>query len=240
LFIATVSNQRSGTKLLGSLLGSSGIVLPVGEIFNPDVDLLFSFKSFLKLKGLDAVFSQGSEPTITEYFNNINHLKDIVHFDLMFNQLEYTCLSWSEYAHPFMYSHMKNMRFFVILLTRDPMEIFISNKILELTGLPHTYESEEDADEKRHVLDLKRSEFDSFRTKLAHHYSLARSSFTGYPFFYEIDYGELQTTGLPSELFALMRVNAHFFENEFDWQSFPPQKTKLKKTMSQPEIRWHS
>jgi len=238
MFIATISNQRSGTKLLGSLLGSSGAVLSVGEVFNPDIELIYSFKNFLRIKGLDQAFNLGSQAMLEDYLKNLNALKDIVHFDLMFNQIEHTCISWSEFKFPFIYSYMKAMRISVILLTRDPQEIYVSNKLLELSGLPHSYAERGGDKQNQPTIRLRYSEFLSFKENLEDHYALVRKSFAGYDFFREVDYSFISREAIPEEVLASIQENAKYFQVEFDWRNFLPLSTHLVKKSPDARINW--
>ena len=60
LRIATLSTQRSGTKLFGSLFNTGTEVRSLGELFNPDNTQVFSFRSYLERVGFKHAIQLGS------------------------------------------------------------------------------------------------------------------------------------------------------------------------------------
>jgi hypothetical protein len=237
MLIATISHQRSGTKLLASLLSSTGVVEFLGEIFNPEANDPRTFRNYAAQRGLDYLHKRGSFLTMSDYMASFGSLDQILHFDLMFNQIESACVSWNDMRHPFIYSFMRSTKIFPILLTRDAEEIFVSNKILEKSSLPHQYKGEE-APQCFGTLVLRRAEFDVFKAELEFQYMMARRVFGGHPFFYEIDYSAISGGSLPDDLFPLIEKNAHALDQFFDWRNFGPLDTLLIKNKPLFSVEW--
>jgi hypothetical protein len=241
MFVATISCQRSGTKLLGSLLGSSGAILPTGEVFNPDLDILYSFRSFLQRAGLEKLLDLGSQGAMDAYLRELNTLKNIIHFDIMFNQIEHTCISWNDLGFPFIYKYMRARRCSVILLTRNPVDIFISNKVLEVSGVPHNYRGDEISGQSQtEVLTLQQTQLRTFSKELEQNYDLVRKTFAGYDYFYEVSYEDIENGTLPDALHSMIEDNARFFKISYDWRQFRPETTKLVKNAPSFRIEWQS
>lgn len=237
MLITTISHQRSGTKLLGSLLGSTGAIEGFGEIFNPDHREEISFRRHIASVGMDQAFARGSLMALHDFVVSLGTKTKILHADLMFNQIEHVCISWNDYQCPFVYGYMKTTNVFAILLTRKAEDIFISNKMLEKSHVPHQYKGSE-APKIQGTLTLKRSEYETFKSDLEFHYETARRSFRGYPFFYELDYSAIQHGGLPDDLFAQIEKGAHKIGQHFEWSTFPAPSTPLIKNKPVFDIDW--
>jgi hypothetical protein len=240
MLIATLSHQRSGTKLFGSLLESTGAIVSAGEIFNPDTGgLHIPFKSYVDKIGSDAAFAMGSLDVVKNFIGTFAHSGKILHIDVMFNQIEHSCLSWNDYDFPFLYSFLKLRSAVAVLLTRNPVDVFVSNKILQVSAVPHRNKDDTSQPESpSKTLILSRSELRTFRKRIETHYVFARAFFEGYQFFAEIDYSELVEGAPPKHLFTKIEENAHYLGRSFDWRSFPPLVTDLAKNRSDYLIEW--
>jgi hypothetical protein len=125
-----------------------------------------------------------------------------------------------------------------ILLTRDAEEIFISNKALQKSWIPHNYADDHETRHQTITLQLSRSEYDIFKRDLDFHYALARQSFDSYRFFFELDYSEISSGCLPPRLFDVLAENARHFGHSFDWWKFGILATPLIKNPSSYEVQW--
>ena len=237
MLIATIGHQRSGTKLLGSLLLSTGVVDVLGEMFNPELLDQRRFRNYLNEIGLDRAYNRGSFLTMYDYIVSLGTMDRILHFDVMFNQLENACVSWNDLPHPFIYSFIRLTNIFPILLTRDAEDIFVSNKMLQKSSISHQFEGEAPP-ESMGTLFLQRSEFELFKRELEFHYMMARRVFEGHPHFYELDYAAIAGGRLPDDLFPKIEMNAHVLGQFFNWREFAPVTTTMVKNKPVFEIIW--
>lgn len=145
MIIATVSTQRSGTKLLGACLASGTQVKTLGEIFNPDATILGCFTQFVRAEGLHNLMKLPADVVLDRYFAHIFLSWRPIHFDLMFNQLEIPCLNWNPFPGFFMYGYLRSRGALVIALERDMVDAYVSGKLLEKTGVAHGYVADQNS-----------------------------------------------------------------------------------------------
>jgi len=192
VFICTIAAQRSGTKFLGSLFNTGTEVTALGEILNPDSDGATSFGCFLRSRPMAELFALGAEAVLDRYLNGLKRFRGAIHFDLMFNQLEFCCISWNPFPGPFMYEFIKARKFVAILLKRDAREILISRKTLMETGLAHlTVDAPPSLDLTSVAVEIHARELAEFEQNLQASYAQAEAAFRDYPYFITLDYADI-------------------------------------------------
>ena len=213
MIIVTVSTQRSGTKFLGSLFSTGNQVATFGEMFNPDNDGPLGFRGYLQGRTLQEICAAGSDGIVDTFLSHFATVRGIVHFDLMFNQLEFCCTSWNGFYGPFMYGYLRSRSALVIILKRDPLEAFKSLKRLQAFGIPHALEATR-ADNRPTVsseLVLRKADALAYKAWLEQQYATAERSFEGYEFLCPVTYEEVAETGeLPDSLKDMIVAVAKF------------------------------
>ena len=197
LLIATVSTQRSGTKLLGNCFQNGTVVTPFGEVFNPDVPQLGSFSQFMKAGGW-GMTDQGNKTVLDAFFGQFEHICSFTSIDVMFNQVEIACVSWNDGGSPYaLYSYFRDTGAVVISLVREPLDTFVSAKHLSLAGGRAHRFGGEPLRQLRNNTRLDESEFCRYRDRLAWHRRTLKEEMRGYDLFFELSYSELTGGQLP-------------------------------------------
>lgn len=137
MIIATISQQRSGTKLLGSYLSQLPEAVSLGEAFFPDNIRPCTFRGFRKMIGGEEAMQLGSEACLDRFMEYLHILAPILQFDVMYNQIEYACVSWNSFQMPFLYGFLMSRKCIILSLDRDPLDSFVSGKYVESAGVAH-------------------------------------------------------------------------------------------------------
>jgi hypothetical protein len=204
MLVVTITQQRSGSKFLGSLLRAKFGMLALGEVFNPDSLTPYSYRQFVLANGLERVLKEGAVPTLNRYFQGLSELGAIRQLDVMFNQIAWPCLGWNPYAHEFLHGYLMSCDAVVLSLIRNSHDVFLSEKTLQIAGVPHVFERSgtaksacdlaiESLDGRRVRLDA--AEYASFVEMLSIRRDRLRQVFSGYRFFAEIEYESLARAG---------------------------------------------
>lgn len=200
MIIVTVSTQRSGTKLLGNCFQNGTIVTPFGEVFNPDVPQLGSFAEFMKAQGWQKIHL-GNKTVLDDFFAQFQHICNFASVDVMFNQIEIPCVSWNDGGGPYaLYSYLREAGAFVISLTRDPFDSFVSAKYLSLAGGRAHRKYEEGLSHLETEAEIDEAEFIEYRDRLLWHRTTLQDDMGAYELFFELDYSELVDGVLPPRL----------------------------------------
>lgn len=200
MIIATVSTQRSGTKLLGNCFQNGTLVTPFGEIFNPDVPQLGSFAEFMSARGRHMA-RLGNKALLDGFFAQFKHVCTFPSVDIMFNQVEIPTVSWNDGGRTHaLYSYLRDAGAFVISLLREPFDAFVSMKHLALAGgRAHRGNGEELSRLAARAM-LDETEFLAFRDRLLWQRKVLNRDMENYESFFELDYRELRSGYLPPRL----------------------------------------
>lgn len=200
MLIATVTTQRSGSKLLGACFNKGIAVRSFGEIFHPRVSIVGSFYSYIRARGFDhELLKFGSDEIMDQYvrdqFFTVPSVENRpVHFDVMFNQLEMACTNWNPFDCEFIYGYLRTRNAVVISLCREPKDSFLSREFLAISGQSHR--TRQDApivhDGSRHR--LAPGTFARYRASIKQHQERLTAAMAGYEYFIELNYDELASS----------------------------------------------
>jgi hypothetical protein len=205
VLIATVSTQRSGTKLLGNCFKAGTVVTPFGEVFNPDVPHVASFHTFAKANG-DLASSLGSDAALDAYFAGFKTICGIYQIDVMYNQLEIPISSWNPHPYFGIYGYFRASGTVVIDLRRNVFDTFVSMKFLEnCGGKAHVYTRQETLEQGSERLLIDENEYISYRDNIFWHQSTIERAMQGYEWYYPLDYRDLEAgQSIPDSLRTLI------------------------------------
>jgi len=133
MLIATITTQRSGSKLVSSMLGTNPFILTTGEVFSPDNPTLSpNFHGFINNIGYLNALSRESFALLDEFFLFLlrSSGKPILHFDLMYNQFYIPTISWSQTFEIPIIAYLKERNSLIIHLERNPIDTFLSQELL--------------------------------------------------------------------------------------------------------------
>lgn len=216
MLIATLSTQRSGTKLLANCFKSGTVVTPFGEVFNPDVSYVGSFFEFMKNRGCKLI-PNGNDELLNNYFESFFGLFSIVSIDVMFNQIEIPSVTWNAHRYLSFYGYLRNIRAVVISLERDILDSFVSMKYLEISGdQPHYYTR---PSEKRVFsgLSIDEYEFSMYRQNVIWHRNLIYEAMKDYNLFYQLDYSVIANNkSIPKDLIEMIFASSKEHNIEID------------------------
>lgn len=199
MLIATVTTQRSGSKLLANCFASGTQVRPYGEVFNPDRWIVGSYKAFLAAYAAELQPLSGDQ-IMDRYFAAFGRLAGedreaassrISHFDVMFNQIEIPCPTWNPFDSYFIYGYLRSRRAVVISLDRAPKDIFVSMKYLEISNRPHVLKGEAAEEPVAEDLTLDLDEYRRFAKSIERHRSILARAMASYEYFVRLGYEEL-------------------------------------------------
>lgn len=209
MIIATISTQRSGTKLLGSCFQSGTAVTPFGEVFNPDVRQIGSFSEYMLARGWQETHL-GNQVLLDKYFGQFAHVCSVASIDIMFNQIEIPCVSWNDAGTNYaLYAYLRQSGAIVISLERDPFDTFVSMKHLALAGgraHPGDGEQMRRLDETAR---LDEAELRRYCDYVERHRAALTSDMSDYDGFFRLAFDELAKVGLPSRLIEQIAATAH-------------------------------
>lgn len=197
MLIATVTTQRSGSKLLGACFNKGIAVRSFGEIFFPTVSIVGSFYLYLRARGFSSdVLKMGSDGLldqfISEQFFTVPAVENRpVHFDVMFNQLEMSCISWNPFDVDFMYGYLRSRNAVVIDLRRSFRDAFISRQFLAKSGISHRVQNDRPIEQggERQRLDVE--EFLRYCASIKMRRERLSAAMSGYEHYVELDHDEL-------------------------------------------------
>lgn len=194
--VAVVTQQRSGSKWLGSLIRQRYGAIALGEIFNPDDTAVMSYRSYLSRRPVDKLIGSDAIANLDEYFDSIRMYCGLFYtFDVMFNQIDWINFGWSEPGKT-IYRYLHARGDIVVSLIRDPRDIFISMKALDLIHKAH-FTARECAGPPAEgfpagSLTADRAEYMAFRERLACDRAQLGQAFAGYDGFIELSYADLE------------------------------------------------
>jgi len=192
--IAVVTQQRSGSKWFGSLVRRRYGTTALGEVFNPDDTSMMSYRSYLSGMTVDSLIGSDFRKSLDRYFDRIRVYCGLFYtFDIMFNQMDWVNFGWSD-GGPFMYDYLKSREDIVVSIVRDPREIFVSMKALQLTQKAHFTEMDSGESGPAPTLpcvSIHFSEYLDFRTKLLADRMRLSKHFEGYEDYIELHYNDL-------------------------------------------------
>jgi hypothetical protein len=215
MLIVTVTQQRSGSKFFCSVLRRQFGLIVLGEVFNPDSLASYSYRQFLLAKGFERALREGTESTLNQYFAGFSDLGGVLQLDVMFNQLEWLSMGWNPFAYESLYGYLRSRDAVVLSLVRNALDVFLSEKTLQISGIPHLFDQNGNpkstcdiAAEKlggRRV-HLDPAEYASFAESLSIRRRRLSQAFSGYRFFSEINYESLASAvSIDAATFDLIR-----------------------------------
>lgn len=223
MLIATITTQRSGSKLLASCFNSGLETKSLGEIFNPDAwRCAGNFHQFIRAQG-SGIAGSANEQILDEYFDGIRQvISQIIHFDIMYNQMEIPCLSWNSFDVPFIVGYLMSRRSIIISLERDPLETYVSSRYLELAGPSAHVLNVESKQDTVPGFRLNVDEYARYRKSVLRQRASLREAMGDYPYFLTCHYEEIaRDRKIPDPLRDLiekvaaeraMRVNGHLLQ----------------------------
>lgn len=191
--VVTISEQRSGTKWLASLIVNQFGGVGLGEAFSPDGHSPTDFATFLQTKGFQTAMRVGHVYLLDEYFSWLGSIYGgRIHLDLMFNQTDWVVFGYSKEEYP-IYEYLKSRDAFIILLERDEKDIFVSQKALEFTGKPHFWEQDTAIDTSQiSPRELCPIEFLKFKVRLRSNRGKVKAAFARYANLFECRYEDVR------------------------------------------------
>jgi hypothetical protein len=124
----------------------------------------------------------------------------MLHFDLMFNQLEWPVMGFNPYPQGFLYGYLRSRGAVILSLVRNALDIFLSEKTLQVSSTAHVPDY---ADSRKSPCDiaaerlegrrvrLDPAEYASFAEAVSIHRQALRHAFSGYRFFADVNYESL-------------------------------------------------
>jgi hypothetical protein len=194
MLIATITSQRSGSKLLGTIFNTGAVVRSCGELFFPGDDAAVSFTQYLRSRVSTNTLPTSAETALNEYFGRIEATLGVVHFDVMLNQLEIPCVGWNPYHDTFLYGYLKSRGSVVISLERAPIDCFMSQKYLQISGKAHNYSEDAANVYPEQLIDLDLLEFEQYRSFVIESRCTLYRSMSNYHGFIVIPYENIANT----------------------------------------------
>ena len=175
-------------------------------MFNPDAHLAGSFHLFREadkqLRSGNIDFSY-----LPRYFESLEALRSIAQFDVMFNQVEISTITWNPYPTFFLYGMLKDLKAIVVHLERDVSDTYLSMKYLENSGAnsAHNYASEDSSIDKVDSILLDYEDFEQYQKFHIWHRKQLCDAMKDYSLFYRLPYQNLvDAGGIPDDLRALI------------------------------------
>lgn len=210
MLISTITTQRSGSKLLASGFNSGLETRSLGEIFNPDSwRYPGNFHQYVRAYG-PSLWERSNDEILDEYFGSMKEvISKIIHFDVMYNQMEIPCLSWNPYGMPFILGYLKSRKSVILSLERDIRDSYVSSRYLEQVNQSAHVFSPEFKQVTVDGLELEVSEYGRHREEILRQRRFLREVLNDYPYFAIYDYSEIAQTGrLPESLCDLIELAA--------------------------------
>jgi hypothetical protein len=223
MLLATITTQRSGSKLLASCFNTGPVVRALGEIFFPGDVSALSFASYLRLRHFSNTLSTSAETALNDYFDSIEPSLGAIHFDVMFNQVEIPCVGWNPYYEPTLYGYLKRRNAVVISLEREPAESYISQKYLEISGSAHHYKPSSGSGYTGELHELDLTDYAKYLSYVKTHRGSLHSAMRGYRGFVVLPYSEMVMSGrIPLRVLTAIEETARASGN-----SVPADKIQL-------------
>jgi hypothetical protein len=210
MLVATITTQRSGSKLLASCFNSGLEARSLGEIFNPDAwRHPGNFLQYLRAAGPN-IFDRPTEEVLDEYFRNIKEvISSVIHFDIMYNQMEVPCRSWNPYYVPFIIGYLMSRNSVIISLERNVRDTYVSGKYLELNQSAAHVVSLDMRPETKKGVDLDLDDYQLYKAGVLRQRNVVRKALESYPYFHVCDYDHLASNcALPDRLCDLLEEAA--------------------------------
>ncbi len=202
--LITLANQRSGTKYLGLLMTHTNLIKSFGEVFYTGDNLtpgfeISNFNYYVKnFQKLDEFLESGfNEIILDDFFKYLLEAseaqnKKFIHIDIMFNNIFGISPRWTFDKAPIL-KFLKDRKAGIILLTRDPVDVFASQKVLDFIGIPHLMYVKENNIIKESIKKIKvdPQEAINFAKWYVNMVDFIKECFTGYPDFCCVDFSEL-------------------------------------------------
>lgn len=186
-FVVNVCHQRTGSKFFGACLKRGLDIVPLGEIFNPDGYEPLNF--WIWLKGTTRLENPViSEETLDLFFYDLYRQFGLSCFDLMYNQTTAITPKYNNECEPFIINYFKKRGFAIVHTVRDPFDVNVSIKLLEVSNIPHENHSHNNIN-----FDLNISLPDTlkFVTNYFKWVNLINSCIDGYFNAYSLEFNEL-------------------------------------------------
>ena len=191
MLIATVSTQRSGTKLLGNCFQAGTAVTPFGEVFNPDVPHIASFHDFLRNHNSEFA-ALGNDEILDRYFEGFRTIRGVFQIDVMFNQLEIAVATWNPHPYFGLYGYLRKSNAFVIDLRRSLLDSFVSMVHLSsFGGAAHEYQPSIEYNRHEESVELDENAFREYSASIAWHRRTLEQALSNYSSYYRLNYEEL-------------------------------------------------
>lgn len=192
------------------MFGMGTQVRPFGEIFNPDYEGANQFHRFVEYYGYRKLVKEfGSERALDEFFKGLSSDRTARHFDLMFNQIDMTCLAWSGFAERFIFGYLKARRAVVLSLSRSPTDIYQSNLRLLAGSEPHYYGNGTNVPASANI-DINETDLATLTEYLIKLRNEIDRSFALYPHYVKLSYDEIAATGRIPDAAIKTIVSASF------------------------------
>jgi hypothetical protein len=200
MILCTISQQRSGTKMLGAYFNNGMLVRSYGEVFWwGDKRHCWLFPTFLANE--PRYSNTPIEKHLNDFFDSLLLTDRHIHFDLMYNQTSFIVDPWWDKVEKYIYNYIKMREVGVIHLKRDLADVFCSHKYLCLSGVSHFFEHTELHNKKKGI-ELDLDEFEAFRRETMLFRNEVDQVFSGYSKFINLSYDEI----LPQKKFLKMSV----------------------------------
>jgi hypothetical protein len=197
----TLATQRSGTKLLGNCFNNGSELLSLGEIFHDNSIGMHSFSSFSKNyeKFLEFYTKGKIFDLLDHYFNELILIKKSIHFDLMYNNLNFFSPLWSESLYfPAFFDYIKSRNICIFHLSRDVIDTYVSLLVANKSSSFHYLQSADKLRSQDQIQDfntdfslLDLNDFRFYAKNVNYQRNLVREFFDGYKYYLDIDYSNL-------------------------------------------------
>lgn len=232
--IAIITQQRSGSKWVGSLIRERYGAVSLGEIFNPDDRSILSFRSYVARRSLDDVIGSDISSILDSYFEELRmYLGLFYSFDAMFNQMDWINFGWRPPQNA-LYSYLMSRGDIIVSLVRNIKDVFISMKALDVTKKAHYTDMESGCNGINQFVNtiyLDYHEYLKFREKAFFDRYNLRECFKHYPNYIEINYEKVRRD--PMILFRSLDSSLRNFGNRIGYD-FPAEISPFPALIKSP------
>lgn len=194
----TVATQRSGTKVLGACLNAGVRAKSLGEVFHSSASAMVSLAGFLRrYPDLGQEIALGRTwDLLDRYTLELSQLAPYVHFDVMYNNLNFLAPLWHQDPVGFpMLGYLRSRNVAIVHLVRDPLETYVSGIVAEFTDVYHKVGDRASKvftpDQGKLETLVARRPFEAYRNDVRAFRDRVRNQLQGYPFALELDYHEI-------------------------------------------------
>jgi hypothetical protein len=136
--VVTISNQRCGSKFIGSCLRAGADLRALGEIFNPDPGQALTYWSWLASQiPTHATTNRVSLELLDRFFESLYVQFGPFHFDLMYNQMSAISPPWHDRCSLFVLDYLRYRGIRPLHCVRSPLDVFKSLQRLRASGVAH-------------------------------------------------------------------------------------------------------